>query len=148
MELTYANIEAFMKKYFEYYNKYSQDEATIDKMDEFWGPEFQSTAYFYRSNGKWPLMHATGREFRDMICSAHKEMGELLNPVDMFIDERKKQVGVLLRIEKKLLKTGEKASFTAIALYKVMLTAKGTMSLRSLDICVDNPEGLTGMWKY
>lgn len=148
MKLTYDNMKKFLEKYFEYYNKYSQNPETINKMDEFWGEEFKSTAYFYRDNGPTPILHNSGSEFRDMICAVHQKIGEMLTPKDIIIDVKRKKAAVFLDVEKEVRATGEKAYFVGIAIYRLGLNKNKKLELKSLEICVDNPQKLTGMWKY
>jgi hypothetical protein len=148
MKLTYENMKKFLEMYFEYYNKYSQNPETIHKMDECWGEDFKSTAYFYRNNGPTPIEHSSGSQFRDMICQVHQKISEKLTPSKILIDEKKKEAAVLLHVEKEVIATGEKAFFTGIAIYSLGLDENKKIKLKSLDICIDNPEKLTGMWKY
>ena len=148
MQLGYEEMKVFMEKYFDYYNRYSQNSETIYKMDEFWGMGFKSTAYFYREDGPSPILHHSGPDFRDMICEVHKKIGERLIPRDMIIDVKSSKVSVLLGIEKEVKKNGMKSSFVALAHYKIGFGEDKKPTLLSLDICVDNPKELTGLWHY
>lgn len=142
MELTYEVLESFIRKYFEYYNKYSQKPETAYKMDECWGKDFHATGYF----GTEPAIFTSGAAFRESIVQTHKYIIEKLFPLDIMVDVKKKEVGVLLNVEKEVLKTGEKVYFKGIALYGVVLDEKGEPKLKSLHFCVNDPAKLTGMW--
>jgi hypothetical protein len=145
---SYEQIKAFLDRYFDAYNRYSQTAETADRMDEFWGPEFKSTAHFYRKTGPWPLRHGSGQEFKAMILKSHDVVGEKLTPTQILIDADKMMAGVRLHIDKTHRKTGENVVFTAIALYGIGVTDEGALTLTSLQICVDNPEKLMGLSQY
>lgn len=143
MKLTYEVMEKFIRRYFDYYNKYSQKEKTAYKMDECWGNDFHATGYF----GTDPIIHTSGLSFRESIVQVHKNISEKLIPLNIVVDERKKEVGVLLKVEKEVLKTGEKMYFTGIALYSIVLDEEQNPKLKSLHFCVNDPQKLTGMWE-
>ncbi len=148
MEITYDEMKRFMESYFEAYNQYSQTKETIHKMDDYWGEDFKSAAYFKRSTGPSPIVNTSGSSFRDMIASVHEVMEEYLLPQDIIIDERRKKCSVFLHIKKVVIKTGAEHEFTGIANYKIGFDENNKLKLKSLDICVDDPEGLTGLWHY
>jgi len=45
MELTYESIAKYMKEYFEAFNAYGQNPATIHRMDEYFAPDFEFIPY-------------------------------------------------------------------------------------------------------
>ena len=148
MKLTYENMKKFMVKYFKYYNKYSQDLETCYKMKEFWPEKFKATAYYHRKNGPFPIVCSNGTDFLNIIVQMHQKLEEVLTPLDIIIDEKRKKIGATLSIKKKSRKTGEQYDFTAIAIYQLGLDEENTIKIESLDICVDDPEGITSIWQY
>jgi hypothetical protein len=145
---TREEIRAYLDRYFDAYNRYSQVPETADRMDEFWGPDFKVTGRFFRKTGTWPLRTETGEEFKQLILKSHEVVGEKLTPTEVLIDTEKMMAGVRLHIDKTHRKTGENVVFVGVALYGIGVTESGALILKSLDMCVDNPERLMGMSKY
>jgi hypothetical protein len=89
MDFSYDDAVEFFKSYFETFNKYGQDPATIRKMDDFFAPDLEFKPYVA------DVAPAHGRQaFYDVLVS-HPSGYEKLTPLDIVYDE-KKQVGVVL----------------------------------------------------
>ncbi len=93
MELTYENIAKYMKEYFEAFNTYGQNPATIHRMDEYFAPDFEFIPYVAT------IPKVVGRDAWYKVLLSHPSGYEKLTPEDMVIDDRRKVVVVLLKAE-------------------------------------------------
>jgi hypothetical protein len=144
MELTYETIEKFMQEYYDYFNMYSQNFDPYQKMDKFWTEDFKLTAYFHRKDKPSPIKLRNGIEFnRDIVTQVHRMPNESIIPLDIIIDDENKKVAVLLRIQTEVQATGKQHDFTGIAIYQLCLDKDDVIKIKSIDLCVDNPEGFS-----
>jgi hypothetical protein len=93
MELTYESIAKYMKEYFEAFNAYGQNPATIHRMDAYFAPDFEFIPYVAR------IPKVVGREEWYKVLLSHPSGYEKLTPEDMVIDDRRKVVVVLIKAE-------------------------------------------------
>jgi hypothetical protein len=80
--MNYKKIEAFMLDYFNAFNLYAQDAATIDKMDEYWAPEFFSVQYLPLP--QYPVMDLV--TWKNFMVFVHLNVLETLTIEEMSID--------------------------------------------------------------
>ena len=146
-ELTYSNIEAFMGNYFKDYSVLVNSPSTIDKLDIYYSADFCSTAYMNTpGTGEYPFTHKNREMFKNFLRKGHENTKEILSPMQLSIDERKGKVAAILDVRKEDRTTGDKSQFIAIAIYGVGLE-NNSIRLKSLNICVDNPQKIAGTWK-
>ena len=93
MELTYENIAKYMKEYFEAFNAYGQNPATIHRMDAYFAPDFEFIPYVAT------IPKVVGRDAWYKVLLSHPSGYEKLTPEDMVIDDRRKVVVVLIKAE-------------------------------------------------
>jgi hypothetical protein len=93
MELTYDNIVKYMNEYFETFNAYGQNPATINRMDAYFTPDFEFLPYVAT------IPHVAGRDEWYRVLLSHPSGYEKLTPEDLVIDERRKVVVALIKAE-------------------------------------------------
>ena len=143
MELTYESMKTFMENYCRDYSQWCNDPSSISKLDQYWAPDFVSTAYMHLDGIPYPFVLASRRDFRNFILKGHVEIWETLVPVEMIIDERCKKAVMLIRIEKKEKSTGKFFVSDAMALYELILDEQKEIKLKSLKIFTDDVKKLT-----
>ena len=147
IELSYDNIERFMNQYFKYYTEYVNDPATIDKLDTYLAADFNTTFYMNTpGTGEYPFVQDNREMWKEFLLKGHQNSKEILSPLQISIDERKRKVAAILDVRKENRTTGEKSQMVAMAIYEVGLE-NNIIKLKSLDLCVDNPQRLTETWK-
>ena len=97
MELTYDNILAWMKRYFDTYSEYGQKAESADRMKEFFAPNLRFIPYIAGIGGPEGSFHSAD-EFIN-TAKSHPAWYERLIPDDITIDERRNTVVVLFRME-------------------------------------------------
>jgi hypothetical protein len=93
MELTYDNIVNYMKEYFEAFNAYGQNPATIHRMDAYFTPDFEFRPYVAT------IPPVVGRDEWYRVLLSHPSGYEKLTPEDIVVDERRRVVVVLIKAE-------------------------------------------------
>jgi hypothetical protein len=88
MESLYNDIVRFMEEYFPAYSRYAQLAETQHLMDKFYAPELSFDEGVVTSRDEW---------YRR--CLAHPAIQDKLTVEHMFIDERQKEVGALLKTQ-------------------------------------------------
>ena len=141
MELTYANMKAFMEKYFEKYSMYSNSAKEIDKLDEFYVPQFASTGYTRMQGKEYPLVREGRNEYKDSLVRMHAEIEETMVPLEIMIDEREKKAVALVKAELKNRLTMDHFVSDIIAFYQLVLDETKNIKISSVGVFVDNPEG-------
>ena len=91
----YQKIETFMMEYYNAFNLYAQDAANIDRMDEYWAPEFLTTLYLPLP--QYPVMDRF--TWKNFMVFAHLNVLETLTIDEMSIDTRNLTVVARLTIE-------------------------------------------------
>jgi hypothetical protein len=84
----YDDIVCFMKEYFPAYNEYAQVQETQHLMDRFYAPDLTF------DDGV-----VTGRKQWYERCLAHPAVQDKLTLEHLFVDERQKEAGALLKTE-------------------------------------------------
>ena len=101
MELTYDSIKKFMQDYFKAYSAYAQNSETINRMYDYFAPDFEFIPYVAG------LEHFTNRDDFLNKMSSHPSSYETIVPEDIIIDEKRSVVVVLARAEVVDRKTGK-----------------------------------------
>ena len=139
--MTYANMKAFMERYFEGYSKYSNKIQEIDKLDEFYTPDFISTGYTHMQGKEYPLVRKGRNAYKDSLVRMHADIEEIMTPQDIMIDEQKKKAVALVRVELINQETMEHFGSDIIAFYQLILDEDKTIKIKSVGVFVDDPEG-------
>jgi hypothetical protein len=104
-KITYEEIQEFMDKYFKTYSNCNLEANNLDKMREFWAPEFEFEAYFdYYGYGKTPVIFSWKQMQADTEPQAAREN---LSCDYLIIDERRQECSGLLTSVLTDKKTGE-----------------------------------------
>jgi hypothetical protein len=96
MESIYSDIVRFMEEYFPAYSQYAQTLETQHLMDRFYAPELSFDDDVVNSREQWYEM-----------CLTHPAIQDKLTVEHLFIDERQKEVGALLKTQAVDRTTGE-----------------------------------------
>lgn len=147
MELTYDNMKKFMEKYCKDYSLYGNDADTMPKMDEYWAPNFVSTAYFTPPDGTYPLVHKSRKEFQEFLINGHKNIKDALEPRDVIIDQKNSKAVILLKIKKENRNTAELTEIDGVGIYKLIVDANDTLKIKSLDFFWHAPQKIIKEYK-
>jgi hypothetical protein len=88
MESLYSNIVRFMEEYFPAYSQYAQESATQHLMDKFYAPELSFDDDVVKSREEWYER-----------CLAHPAIQDKLSVEHLFVDEKQKEAGALLKTQ-------------------------------------------------
>ncbi len=88
MNSVYDKIVHFMEEYFQTYTQYGQDDETYRRMDKFYAPELS-----------FPDDGVIGRDQWYERCLSHPEIQDKLTKQHLYIDEKQKEVGALLKTQ-------------------------------------------------
>jgi hypothetical protein len=128
MELTYDSIVKYMNEYFEVFNTYGQNPATIHRMDEYFAPDFEFVPYVAT------IPKVVGRAPWYDVLLSHPSGYEKLTPEDMVIDERRQVVVVLIKAEIMDSKTREVlVTKRYFARYPLVLDENKTIKIKKLE---------------
>ena len=129
MELTYDNIVKWMKDYFKVYSTYGQDPKTAHRMNDYFTPDLEFIPYIAALRG--PI---TSRDDFLHVTTSHPSWYETLTPEDITVDERRKVVVVLLKMEVINSKTGEAVvKKRAMSHYQLVLDENNTLKIRKIQ---------------
>ncbi len=132
MELTYDNILNWTKEYFEVYSNYGQKSETADRMNDYFAPDMRFIPYIAALGG--PEGGFKGRDEFVRTAKLHSSWYEKLIPDDITIDERRKVVAVLFRMEVVDTKKGEVViRKSAFAHYKLVLDENDTIKIKQIQ---------------
>ena len=143
MELTYETMKQFMENYSRDYSSWCNNPETLSNLDQYWAPDFVSTAYMHLEGIPYPFILSSREEFRDFIRKGHMEISETLTPVEMTIDEKSEIVVMLIKIKKTEKSTGNIFESDAMAWYELALDEQKEIKLKSLKIFTDDVKKLT-----
>lgn len=96
MKSMYNDIVRFMKQYFTAYSEYGQVAETHRIMDKFYAPDLCFDEGVVTSREQWYER-----------CLAHPTVQDKLTLEHLFVDEKQKEVGALLRTQAIVRATGE-----------------------------------------
>ena len=88
MKSMYRRIVDFMEEYFPAYSQYAQALETQRLMDRFYAPELSFDEGIVSSRAQWYEM-----------CLAHPEIQDKLTLEHLFVDEKQKEAGALLKTQ-------------------------------------------------
>ena len=94
MEFKYEAVVKWMEEYFQAYNQYAQNPATVDRMSAYFAPDMVFKPYV-AALGKG----VDSRADFYRILAGHPSAFEQFTPEEIIVDERKRAVVVLLRAE-------------------------------------------------
>ena len=101
MTFTYDDIVDYLRVYFEDFNQYGQNPATIHRMDAYFAPDFEFIPYV-----AW-IPRVSGRESWYKVLLSHPSGYEKLTPEDIVIDMKRMVAVVMIKAEISDSKTGE-----------------------------------------
>ena len=131
MELTYDNIQNWMKDYFETYSMYGQKPETADRMKDFFALDLRFIPYIAGIGG--PEGGFKNRDEFIETAKTHPAWYERLIPESLTIDEKQKTVVVLFRMEVVDTKRNEVTIRKhAIAQYQLILDEKSTIKIKTI----------------
>jgi len=133
-------MKAFMERYFEGYSKYSNKIEEIDKLDEFYTPDFISTGHTHMQGKEYPLVRKGRNAYKDSLVRMHADIEEIMTPQDIMIDEQEKKAIALVRVELINHETMEHFGSDIIAFYQLILDEDKTIKIKSVGVFVDDPE--------
>jgi hypothetical protein len=147
MEFTYDNVLAWLKEYFRTFNKNNADPAKVAEMAKYFTPDMQFISYILgvkRPDNREGLLNS-------MI---HPGLYEELTPEDIIIDERRKAVAVILKVQFREEPTG--TVFPAkhnCAHYEFIHDEAGALKIKKITYFTehrppDEPDMKTLMKKY
>lgn len=96
METTYRDMVHFMQEYFPAYSQYGQIAETHRLMDKFYAPDISFDDGVVTSREQW---------YRR--CLAHPAIQDKITVEHLFVDERQKEVGALVKTQAIRRATGE-----------------------------------------
>jgi hypothetical protein len=97
MKPTYEEMMEFMKEYFEAYNNYAQNKATVNRMSDYFTPDVHFVPYISAFGG--PENPVTSREAFYQMFTGHPSVYEKFEEIqDTVVDERRMVATVLLHI--------------------------------------------------
>jgi hypothetical protein len=88
MESIYSDIVRFMEEYFPAYSEYAQLSATQHLMDKYYAPELSFDDDVVKSREEWYER-----------CLAHPAIQDKLSVEHLFVDEKQKEAGALLKTQ-------------------------------------------------
>ncbi len=145
--VNYDQFMDFMKKYFEDYSQYAQDEATMPRMDKYWTEDIQVTAYFQLEGGDYPFRMTTRREWQDFLIKGHLTIWENLQPIDLMVDTRQLKATSMLKVVKFDRKTDkELVNLDGIGFYTLVETDEGNLCIKSLDFFTGDASTFTKLY--
>ena len=99
MEFNYENVRKWLEDYFKAFNRYNGDPETVPNMEKYFSPDLQFISY---------ILDVKRPDTREglLMSMLHPGLHEELTPEDIIIDERRKAVAVVLRVQFKEESTG------------------------------------------
>ena len=131
MELTYENIEKWMREYFETYNSYAQNPDTVERMNDYFMPDMEFIPYVAQLKG--PKGSVTSRDDFYKILAGHPSSYETFVPEDITIDEKRNVAVVIFGMQVVDTKKEEVViRKSAIAHYKLVLDENDTIKIKEI----------------
>lgn len=135
----YHQVEMFMEDYYNAYNLYAQDAATIDLMDEYWAPEFISIQFL--PVPQYPVFDLI--TWKNFLVYVHLNLLETLTVQELSIDTRK-----LTAVSRLSINFNDRFSgvlvlhVDAIAFYNLKVEKKNKLKMTCLKLYFADPEAL------
>jgi len=128
MEFKYDVVVRWFREYFDSYNKYAQNPATVDKMSAYFAPDMVFKPYV-AALGKG----VTSRADFYRILAGHPSAYEQFTPEEFVVDERRRSVVVLLKAE--VFDSATKKSLFAkryLPYYQMVFDAAGDLKIKNI----------------
>lgn len=137
--VSYHKVEKFMEDYYNDYNLYAQDAATIDLMDEYWAPEFISIQFL--PVPQYPVFDLI--TWKNFLVFVHLNLLETLTVDELSIDTNKLTVVSRLSIDFNDRFTGALVLHVdAIAFYNLKVEKKNKLKMTCLKLYFADPEAV------
>jgi hypothetical protein len=134
--VSYHKVEQFMEDYYNDYNLYAQDAATIDLMDEYWAPEFISIQFL--PVPQYPVFDLI--TWKNFLVFVHLNLLETLTVDEMSIDTKKLTVVARLSIDFNDRYSGALVLHVdAIAFYNLKVDKKNKLEMTFLKLYFADP---------
>ena len=131
MENKYNRILKFFEDYITTYSEYGQDTDTISMMNKFYAPDLS-----------FPEDMVTGRDEWYKRCLNHPDVLDRLTIEHCIIDEKKNEVGAILKTRAIDRTTGiEMMDLRMHALYKLRINDNQDISIAEVRIFLENNPG-------
>ncbi|UCC16960.1 MAG: hypothetical protein JSU58_11490 [Dehalococcoidales bacterium] len=131
MELTYENIQAFVKEYFNTYSTVGQFPDTADEMHKYFAPDLRFIPYIAGIGGPEGGFRSADQFIQ--TAKNHPKWYERLIPDDITIDERRAVFVALFRMEVVDAKTDEIAiKKSALAHYQLALDENKDIKIKKI----------------
>ena len=131
MRPTYEEMIKFMEDYFNAYNNYAQNKATVNKMSDYFTPDVQFIPYMRVFGG--PDNAVTSREAFFQMFTGHPANYEKFKVEDVVVDERRMVATALLDVtlyESKTNKVMVRKHY--LVRYKLVLDDRNTLKIRKI----------------
>ncbi|MGZ3998886.1 MAG: hypothetical protein ACXVKM_14530 [Flavisolibacter sp.] len=134
----YDDIKRFIQEYFPAYSQYGQVAETHRIMDKFYDPEVSF------DDGM-----VTGRDQWYKMCLAHPAIQDKLTVEHLFIDEKQKEVGALLKAQAIDRATGEvQLELKMNVLYNIKIDQKKDMKITKVRVFLEsNPSKVAKLFQ-
>ncbi|MGZ3955725.1 MAG: hypothetical protein ACXVLT_14010 [Flavisolibacter sp.] len=138
MESMYDDIKRFIQEYFPAYSQYGQVAETHRIMDKFYDPEVSF------DDGM-----VTGRDQWYEMCLAHPAIQDKLTVEHLFIDEKQKEVGALLKAQAIDRATGGvQLELKMNVLYNIRIDQKKDMKITKVRVFLEsNPSKVAKLFQ-
>lgn len=137
--VNYQKVEQFMAEYYNAYNMYAQDAATIDLMDEYWAPEFTCIQYL-------PLPEPLVMDlftWKNFLVFAHLNVLETLTLKELSIDTKNLSVVARLSIDFNDRTTGALLlNVDCVGYYNIKVGKQNDIRITCLKLYFSNPEAM------
>ena len=140
--INYKKVETFMAEYYNAYNLYAQDAATIDMMDEYWAPEFLAIQYLPLP--EYPVMDLY--VWKNFMVAVHLNMTETLIVDELSIDTEKLTAIARLSIDFNDRVTGDLIlNVDAIAFYNLKVEKRNKIKMTCLKLYFADPAAVMAL---
>jgi ethanolamine utilization microcompartment shell protein EutS len=137
--VNYQKVKKFMEDYYNDYNMYAQDAATIDLMDRYWAPEFLSIQFL--PVPQYPILDLIA--WKNFLVMVHLNLLETITVEELAIDTKNLTVSSRLSITFNDRFSGALVLHVdAIAFYNLKIVRKNKLKMTFLKLYFANPEAV------
>jgi len=141
-KVSYNQVETFMEDYYNAYNLYAQDAATIDLMDQYWAPEFISIQFL--PVPQYPVLDLVN--WKNFLVFVHLNLLETITVDELSIDTKKLTVVSRLSIDFNDRFTGALVLHVdATAFYNLKVEKKNKLKMTWLKLYFADPEAVMAL---
>jgi hypothetical protein len=131
MELTYDHILKWMKEYFKVYSTHGQDPKTVQRMNNYFAPDLRFIPFIAAIGG--PQGGFMSRDEFLQKAVSHPAWYEKLTPEEIIIDERRRVVVALFRMNVIDRKTGEVVvNKEAMSEFELVLDENNSIKIKTI----------------